>query len=118
VPTALSSTEAPTRARREVGWLRPVLDVGHLLRFRSASVRRRGAFWWATLAMVALTLLAAIGPAYLPAGDDERRLQIAVLLPTGMAGLLLIAIVSAIASRVASTPTGSTPSKGSSSSST
>ena len=95
MPIALSSTEAPPTAAS--AWLRPVSDVGHLLRFRSASVRRRAAFWWATLVMVGLTVAAAVVPAYIPA-DDERRLEFAVLLPTAMAGLLLISVVSAIAS--------------------
>ena len=95
MPTALSSTDTARRAGRD--WRRPVRDVGHLLWFRSASVRRRAAFWWTILAMAGLTLAAAVVPAYVPA-DDNRRLEVAVLLPTGMAGLLLLAIVSAIAS--------------------
>jgi hypothetical protein len=78
-------------------WRRPVRDVGHLLWFRSASVRRKSAFWATTVVMAAITLAVAIVPAYVPA-DDERQLEVAVLLPTAMAGLLVIAVVSAIAS--------------------
>ncbi|MEJ7796248.1 MAG: hypothetical protein WKF50_11905 [Nocardioides sp.] len=97
MPTALSSTEVSPRAATEPAWWRPVRDVGHLLRFRSAAVRRRGAFRWAMLVLAAVTVGAAVIPAYVPASDD-RRLEIGVLLPTGMAGMLLISIVSAIAS--------------------
>ena len=97
MPTALSSTEVSPRAATEPAWWRPVRDVGHLLRFRSAAVRRRSSFRWAVLAMAAVTLGAAIIPAFV-AGDDERRLELAVLLPVAMAGILLISIVSAVAS--------------------
>ena len=89
MPTALSSTEP--------AWLRPVRDVGHLLRFRSAAVRRRSTYWLGIGTMLTLTLGAAIVPAVVPAAD-ERRLELGILLPTGMAGILLISIVSAIAS--------------------
>ena len=97
MPTALSSTEAAASPVTEARWLRPVRDVGHLLAFRSASVRRRAAFWWATAVMLALTAAAAVVPAFMPAPGD-RRLDIGVLLPSAMAGLLVIAVVSAIAS--------------------
>ena len=93
MPTALSSTEVRPRG----DWRRPVRDVGHLLWFRSASVRRKAAFWWALVVMAGLTLAAAVVPAYVPA-DDQQQLEVGVLLPTAMAGLLVIAIVSAIAS--------------------
>ncbi len=81
----------------ELRWLRPVRDVGHLLRFRSASVRRRAAFWWAVAVMAGLTVAAAVVPAFVPASADDR-LHILLLLPTAMAVLLLIAVVSSIAS--------------------
>lgn len=97
MPTALSSTEVSSTASREPSWWRPVRDVGHLLRFRTAAVRRRTTFWWGIGVMVTLTVGAAVVPALVPA-DDERRLELGVLLPTGMAGILLISIVSAIAS--------------------
>lgn len=97
MPTVLSSTEVSPRAATELVWWRPVRDVGHLLRFRTASVRHRARFWWAVLVMVAITAAVAVVPAYVPATDNER-LEIAVLLPTAMAGILAIAAVSAVAS--------------------
>lgn len=97
MPTVLSSTEVSARAAREPAWWRPVRDVAHLLRFRSAAVRRRTSFWWAIALMAAVTLGAAIIPAF-TATDEERQLELAVLLPTGMAGILMISAVSAIAS--------------------
>lgn len=97
MPTALSSTDVPARASREPAWWRPVRDVGHLLRFRSAAVRRRTSFWWAIALMVGVTAGASVIPAF-TANDDERRLELAVLLPTAMAGILLLSAVSAIAS--------------------
>jgi len=97
VPTALSSTDAPARVRTEFAWWRPVRDVGHLLHFRAAAVRRRSAFRWSALLLLLITLGAATIPAFVPA-EDDRRLQVAVLLPTAMAGIFLISIVSAIAS--------------------
>jgi hypothetical protein len=96
VPTALSSTDVP-RVPTEFAWFRPVRDVAHLLRFRAAAVRRRSAFRWSALVMLLITLGAATVPAFVPA-DDERRLQVAVLMPTAMAGIFAISIVSAIAS--------------------
>ena len=97
MPTALSSTERSPRAMTEPAWWRPVRDVGHLMRFRSAAVRRRSTYWWAVLLMGTITVCAAVIPAF-AAADDERRLELGVLLPTGMAGILLISAVSAIAS--------------------
>ena len=101
MPTALSSTDSPRPPvpgrMTNAAWFRPVRDVGHLLWFRSASVRRRSAFWWTTSVMLLLTLTVAIAPAFLPATGDER-LNMALLLPTAMAGLVLIAVVSAVAS--------------------
>jgi hypothetical protein len=102
VPTALSSTDVPARPVSgrlggDARWFRPVRDVGHLLWFRSTSVRRRAAFWWAAGVVLVLTLAVATVPGFVPATPDER-LNVALLLPTAMAGLLLIAIVSAVAS--------------------
>ncbi|MGH3346244.1 MAG: hypothetical protein ACRDO4_04630, partial [Nocardioides sp.] len=97
MPTALFSTDAPGRVRTERAWWRPVHDVGHLLRFRAAAVRRRTAFRWSVLVLVLITLAAGTVPAFVPA-DPDRQLEIAVLLPTGMAAILVISVVSAIAS--------------------
>lgn len=97
MPTGLSSTEVAPRAANEPGWWRPVRDVGHLLRFRSASVRRRTTLRWALLVLIGVTLAIATVPALVPA-DDNRRLDVATLLPTAMAGILAISVFSAIAS--------------------
>jgi hypothetical protein len=76
-----------------------VADVGHLLRFRAATVRRRAGATWIVLALGAATAAAGIAPAYLPgAGDSDRALEVAVLLPTGFAAFLAIAVVSAVVS--------------------
>lgn len=97
MPTALSSTDARPRVPTEFAWFRPVRDVGHLLRFRSAAVRRRSAFRWSLLGLLIITVGAATIPSFVPA-DPQKRLEIAVLLPVGMAGILALSIVSAIAS--------------------
>ncbi|HEX6151178.1 hypothetical protein [Nocardioides sp.] len=97
MPTALSSTDARSRARSEFAWWRPVRDVGYLLQFRAAAVRRRSAFRWSALLLLLITAAVAIVPAYVPA-EDDRRLEIAVLMPTAMAGIFAISIISAIAS--------------------
>lgn len=89
--------EVSPRVATERDWWRPVRDVGHLLRFRTASVRHRERFWWAVALMAALTVAAAVVPAFVPATANER-LEIAVLLPTALAAILAIAVVSAVAS--------------------
>ena len=97
MPTALSSTDSPSRPRSEFAWWRPVRDVGYLLQFRAAAVRRRSAFRWSALLLLLITVAVSIIPAYVPA-DDNRRLEVAVLMPTAMAGIFAISIISAIAS--------------------
>lgn len=103
MPTVSSSTEpsrspwAPATARRAIA------DVAILLRFRSSTVRRRGARRWITAAFVGLTLLAAVVPAFVPGAGFEpaahsNAMDALLLLPTAMAGFLLLAIVSAVAS--------------------
>lgn len=97
MPTALSSTELSPRATTEPGWWRPVRDVGHLLHFRTAAIRRRSRLWLGLGLPLAITLAVAVVPALVPS-DDERRLELGILLPSGMAGILVISAVSAIAS--------------------
>jgi hypothetical protein len=103
VPTAVSSTEAPPAASRGTSWLREqrraLGDVGPLLRFRAASVRGRSrtALVLVTSTMLALTVVAAWFPAFLPEGD-ERRSDVLLLLPSGYVGVLVIAMISAAAS--------------------
>jgi hypothetical protein len=77
---------------------RAVADVGPLLAFRVGSLRGRSRRYAALgLSFMAfLTVSAAVLPAYLPR-DDEWRLDIGVLLPSALFGVLLIAVVSASA---------------------
>ena len=80
-------------------WTDPVADVGHLLRFRAGTVRRRTALGWALVGMVATTAAVAVVPAYVPgAGDSGRALDVAILLPAGFAGFLALAVISAVVS--------------------
>ena len=91
MPTADSST---SRVRRAVA------DVRHLLWFRAAQVRRGRAGPWLAAGFVVLTAAAAVVPAYMPgAGAGEgRAFELVLLLPTAMAGFLVLAAVSAGAS--------------------
>jgi hypothetical protein len=75
-----------------------VQDVGHLLRLRASTARRRRAL--AGLAVfVTITVAASVVPAYLPgAGGDGYAFNLVLLLPTGFAGFQLLALVSAVAS--------------------
>lgn len=80
-------------------WTDPVTDVAHLLRFRARTVRRRAALGWAIAGIVVTTLAVAVVPAFVPgAGDSDRALEVAVLLPTAFAGFLALATISAIVS--------------------
>ena len=80
-------------------WTDPVADVVHLLRFRAGTVRRRSALVWVLAGLVAATVAVAVVPAYVPgAGDSDRARDVAILLPTGLAGFLALAVVSAVVS--------------------
>ncbi|MDO9457179.1 hypothetical protein [Nocardioides sp.] len=94
MPTAVSSTEGTVAAAR-----RAVADVGHLLRFRAAH-GRKGLTAAAGLTFLALTVTIAVLPAFLPgAGDDTGGARdLLVVLPTALAGFVLLAVVSASAS--------------------
>jgi hypothetical protein len=95
VPTAASSTELSSRLRDE--W-RALQDVGHLLRLRASTARRRRALIGLALFLV-ITIGSAVVPAYLPgAGEDGYAFNLLLLLPTGFAGFQLLALVSAVAS--------------------
>lgn len=97
MPTAASWTSGWTGGWTEAR--RAVADVGHLVRFRTGTVRRRGSAAWFALGFVALTTAAAVVPAYTPgAGDDGRAFDLLLLLPTALAGFLGLAVVSAVAS--------------------
>ena len=94
MPTVRSSTRAGLADE-----LRAVADVGHLLRFRSGTVRRRTLFTWAVAILATVTVAVAIVPAFLPgAGDSGRATEFSVLIPTAFAGFVALAIVSAVAS--------------------
>jgi hypothetical protein len=86
---------------------RAVADGGHLLRFRARRERRGLSHRWVTVAILAVTLLAAVIPAFMPGAgvaegvpaDEQRRaLTVLSLLPVGFAGFLALAVVSAVAS--------------------
>ncbi len=87
MPTAASSTDALARS---------VADVGHLIRFRAGHrARRSGRRAWAVLA--ALTVAAVVVPFYLPgAASSGRSFDVLLLLPSVMAGVLLLATVAAV----------------------
>lgn len=101
MPTVPSSTRTlavpgidagvPTRIRRAVA------DLGPLLKFRGATLRGRGRRLAAIglTIIVGLTVLAAWTPAYLPDPGNYRG-DIILLMPTAFAGVLFIAVVSAV----------------------
>jgi hypothetical protein len=90
VPTAASWTEVR----------RATQDVRHLVAFRATSVRRPRAFVATSGTFVGLTVAAAVVPALLEgAGSQEDySLDALLLIPSAMAGFLLLAVASAIAS--------------------
>ncbi|MFN8192861.1 MAG: hypothetical protein U0R80_01095 [Nocardioidaceae bacterium] len=102
MPTGLSSTEASAPTWTSAA-ARAVVDVRHLLWFRSAGVRRKGVARVVMAVFAVITLGAAVVPAYLPGAGDlgiatARAAQFLILLPAAMAGLLLLAVVSSVAS--------------------
>jgi hypothetical protein len=90
VPTAASWTEVRRASQ----------DVRHLIAFRAAGVRRPRTFGLASVTFVGLTGAAAVVPAFLEGAGTETgyALDALVLLPAAMAGLLLLAVASSIAS--------------------
>lgn len=87
MPTARSWTEAR----------RAVADTRALLAFRAASSARR--LRWALAGFVLVSLAVGVLPALSPgAGGDGRARDVLVLLPTTLVALVLVAIVSAVAS--------------------
>jgi hypothetical protein len=76
-----------------------VADVGHLVRFRAAAVRRRSAFRLGAGGLLLVTVAVAVVPAYAPgAGGSDTAFDVLLLLPTGLAGFLALGVVSAAAS--------------------
>ncbi len=94
MPTAASWTSGLTRARRAV------VDVRHLLWFRARQVRRGRGGVWVAAGFALVTIGVAVVPALMPGAgaDDGRSLDLLLLLPSALAGFLLLAIVSAVAS--------------------
>lgn len=90
MPTAASWTEV-RRATR---------DVGHLIAFRSRSVRRPRAFALTAAVFVGLTAAAATVPAFVEGAGSYSgySLDALTVLPSAMAGFLVLAIASAVAS--------------------
>ena len=89
MPTALSWTET-TRA---------VQDVGHLLRFRRAAVRRRSGSRFGIGLVATITVSAATVPAFLDTyRTDDRVGDVLIVLPSALGAFLLISILSGIAS--------------------
>jgi len=95
VPTAASSTE-PGSLLREQWWA--VQDVGHLLRLRASTARRRRTVIGLVVFLV-LTVGSATVPAFLPdAGGSGNAFDLLLLLPTAFAGFQLLTLASAVAS--------------------
>lgn len=87
------------RCSTERSWVDPVRDVRHLVAFRAAAVRRRATFRRAGLVLAGLTAVAAVLPAFLPGAETgPHAADFRALTSTGMAGFLLLAVVSAVAS--------------------
>ena len=112
MPTGLSSTSpgslggtgsaaASTRRTSHVGAARrAVTDVGHLVRFRAGTVRRRVALQVTVGILAAITLAACTLPMLLPGARDldGKALDVVLLMPTVFAGFLLLTVVSSVAS--------------------
>ena len=104
VPTGLSSTSAPTsQAYASPGLVpaarRAVADVGHLLRFRTATVRRRRALPTAFAIMGSITLAVCTLPALFPgAHEDGRARDVLLLMPTMFAAFFVLTVVSGVSS--------------------
>ena len=103
MPTGLSLTSSRTSSRTGPAHLRrakrSVADVAHLVRFRTAAVRRKSALRWALAIMGGLTVAACTVPMALPGAHEAGRARdVLLLLPTAFVGFLLLTIVSAVAS--------------------
>ena len=103
MPTALSSTETGPAYRRE-GYLtaarRAVVDVGILFEFRKQAVRRRHLARVLSLVFLGITLGAAVIPAFTPGAHEigGKSFDINLLVPSAMAGILILNMSSAVAS--------------------
>jgi len=97
VPTATSWTDRTDWA----DWTGPLRDARHLVRFRLAQNRHPRRMRLMMGALVALTVVVTVVPAYLPGAADYahgRAFDLLLLLPSAYAGFLGLATVSAVAS--------------------
>ena len=102
MPTALSSTDvvpASERTGTVAAGRRAVGDVAILFRFRKAAVRRRHLARVLSLVFATITLGVAVVPAFMPgARGAGNAFDILILVPSGMGGILVLNMASAIAS--------------------
>ena len=87
MPTGLSSTSTATAATYRphpvVAARRAVADVGHLLRFRAGTVRRRAAVPWTIAIMLGLTVAACTLPMTFPGARTSDRARDVLVLRGG-----------------------------------
>jgi hypothetical protein len=102
VPTELSSTDTLVAVHRPglfAAARRAVGDVAVLFRFRSATVRRRRLARTLWLTFLAVTAAVMVVPAVVSnTTGTKQSFDILLLLPSGMAGILVLTMASAIAS--------------------
>ena len=80
-------------------WTDPLVDLGHLLRFRAQTVRRPRATAVSSLVLLGLTLASMIVPALVDgAGAAGRAEQARDYLPSLLTGFLILSVVSAVSS--------------------
>ena len=102
MPTGLSSTDASAgsagttsasgrRTGRVAAARRAVVDVGHLVRFRAGTVRRRRAIPLTAAILAAITLAACTLPMLLPGARDldGKARDVVLLLPTDLRRVLV-----------------------------
>ena len=100
-PAGTGSTTVTTRRTSQVATARrAVADVGHLVRFRARTVRRRRALPLTTGILATITLAACTLPMLLPGARDPdgKARDVVLLMPTAFAGFLALTIVSSVAS--------------------
>ena len=96
MPTAHSWTDVAA-ARGEL--VRAVADTRELIRFRARTVRRRGAAGRFLAVLLALSVVVAVAPPGAPgAGGGDEAFGVLLVLPSMLAGFLVLAAVSAVAS--------------------
>jgi hypothetical protein len=80
------------------GARRAIADVGILFQFRKQAVRRRHLARVLSLVFLVVTLGVAFVPAFFSGGPSHTRAQILAVMPSAMAGILVLSMSSAIAS--------------------